>query len=495
MQDMSTISGMLTPLSKDYVEPSNSEEYSDYYIYLDSVDKHADSIISTDQAKKINSKKAHDDGRIGSVGIVKGNNAKIEGLQKEVQGKLAEILKEYRQNSERVNKSIRDYDEKHWVVGSPFTPLEFFEKNSEVNAREDQIRQKLREKFEADKKIAIKAFEDKQNKLIEDKRESIQKSWRTKMFDLNSRLQQAEWKKNTQKTEEGHNLKTFYEKLYKEALTKEKALLEIEIDEHFKNQFQEKLDKIKGDKTHKPGVAGIQELRKQVEADQIFIHNQEVKRWETERGMVLKHCESVIRDEEESRLAVVEAEIRKQAREEIGEIFLEAETEITKSCNLKLYSLQMIRDQSLKNQQETWAVEFLEQFKVEQVSESILLYKNTIKESISKELAKVISGSIDEKVMQQEQEKLYRHISEELSQTHEYYRKELENIYKSQQGEIHQNFEEDFSQRIHLESEKRISKKEKELQIRFVQKLERLKTVRKKDLEDQYASELKVILT
>ena len=206
----------------------------------------------------------------------------------------------------------------------------------------------------------------------------------------------------------------------------------------------------------------------------------------------MRKWEYEIREDENSKLAVIEAEIRKQAREEISEIFFEAEAEITKSLDLEIYSLQLSRDGNLKNQQEKWRKEVLEQFEIEQVTESIILHKESIKDSISKELIKSISVHIEEKVLQQQQEKLYRQISEELSQTHEYYRKEIENVYKTQQGEIQHNFEGNLTQRIALESQKKISKKEKELHLRFAQKLEHLKTDRKKDLEDQYTSELKV---
>ena len=492
MQDMSTISGINSPLSKYYVEIMNYEQDSGYYIDLDSEDKHADSIISTDHAKKIYSKKGHDGESSGGVGGKQGSAVKIKILQQEVQVRLAGILQEYKQNKESLDKRIKDCDGKQWVVGSPFSPLEFFEKTSEVKAKEDQIRQKLREKQESHLKIVVKGFEERQHRSIEEKRESIQKAWRTKMFDLNSRLQQAEWKKNTQKSEKDENLKMFYVQIYKEALAKEKVLLEIEIDEHFSNQFKEKLDNIKEGKNGTSGETGVEELREQIEADQIFIHNQETKKWENEKNTLVRKWEYEIREDENSKLAVIEAEIRKQAREEISEIFFEAEAEITKSLDLEIYSLQLSRDGNLKNQQEKWRKEVLEQFEIGQVTESIILHKESIKDSISKELIKSISVHIEEKVLQQQQEKLYRQISEELSQTHEYYRKEIENVYKTQQGEIQHNFEGNLTQRIALESQKKISKKEKELHLRFAQKLEHLKTDRKKDLEDQYTSELKV---
>lgn len=58
------------------------------------------------------------------------------------------------------------------------------------------------------------------------------------MYELNGKLQQAEWKKNS-KTEEEENKKLLYRKIYEETFEKEKNLLEEEMDGHFKAQFEE----------------------------------------------------------------------------------------------------------------------------------------------------------------------------------------------------------------------------------------------------------------
>lgn len=495
MQDMSTISAMLTPLSNFYLETSNSEDYSDYYYYLDSVDKHADSIISTEQAKKISSKKAN--GESLNVEEKKGGKEGFEMRNKEIREKAQDILKEFAVKSEKIQKKIRFSESKEYVVGSPFTPLALFEKNSEEKEKEELVRTGLLKKYEEAKMILIKEFEEKKNSLIEDKRELIQRAWRSKMFELNGKLQQAEWGKIGQKdlksTGKETELKNLYKHMYQEALAKEKKILETEIDLHFSEQFQAKLSRNEEKSAKKQKSRfGAEELKEQIRCDQESLISESKNKWKKESEEKFQKISKETSKKELKQLEEYEKEAKVQVKGEISEIIIEAEKEILKEYELELLGLKKNHEENARKLEKDWADQCVNEFILEQSTEAISVYKQEIEEDLEKEIMKSIRNKVETKVLQCEQERIYQTISEELSQTHEFYRREIENILKAQQGERQKEFQEEFAEKIRLESTKKVSQKTKELQIRYAHKLESLKISLKKDFEDHYTSESKV---
>ena len=491
MQDMSTISGMFTPLSKLYSETSNSDEYSDYYYNLSSNEKHADSIISSEQAKKIFSKKEH--GEDHSMANEKNHaKTKIATLRKETQGKIGEIIKQFSKANETLSKKIKDQNDKHWVIGSPFTPLEFFEKSSELQAKEEHFRQEMKKKYENQKKNIIKSFEEKKNKLIDEKRETIQKLWRSKMFDLNGKLQQAEWEKSTKKNEEEEKFKEKYEKLYKEALGKEKILLLGEIDEHFNNQFQEKLKIICEEKRILKNDIEIEKVKNQIQDELKLKKNLEMNKWEDEKNKFAKEIAKRISEDEDIQAKEFETLTKEQIKEEIAEIIIEAAKDITKDYEQNLASLKLSHNERIKNFHDAWINDIINEWKEEQDNIAKSSYKEEITTNIIKDLEKSLKNSTDFQLLQDDQEKIYRQVSDELSHIHEFYRKEIDNIYKNQLNEIEEQFLENFNQKIKQEADKKITQKEKELYIKFVHKLEKLKNAKKHEFEEHFSSDLKV---
>lgn len=488
---MSTYSGILTPLSTIYTETTNSDDYSDYYNYLSSVEKHVDSIISSDQAKKIQSRKKFLE---DSPQPTKNPSAKCQILeiQEQTSKKIHELLNSLRTTQENLVQKFRESKNKDLSLESPFTPVDIPEKKQELEEKEKEFREKMRLVHDNEKKKIIKIYEDKKNKIIDDKRESLQKFWRTKMFELNGKLQQAEWKKNSRKNEEEEGKKALYKKVYEETLEKEKKLLEDEIDEHFNTQFQEKLKILKEECRGKDCEKEIIEVKTKLESEYQKRYENEKLAWKSCQEKMRLKCAKIVEDEEKKVLGEKEKEIMSQAEGEIEELLEEVESELEKDYGIIVESMQKrVRDKD-QYSKDVWIEEAKAEFLKNQHLEAVYGYKQTIKEQISKDIRKEIEGKIENEVFKNEQEKIFKQVSEELNFTYELYKKETENFFKQQLNEYEHDFQGNYSEKVKTEVDKKLSQKEKELYIRYVHKLEKMKNDIKKEFEDQNAQELKV---
>ena len=93
-------------------------------------------------------------------------------------------------------------------------------------------------------------------------------------------------------------------------------------------------------------------------------------------------------------------------------------------------------------------------------------YKESIKECIIKEKKREIYKNTEIKVMENEQDKVFKQVSDEINFTFECFRKELENMYKKQFQETQEKIEKAFNESVQQESEKKIAQKEKILHIK-----------------------------
>ncbi|OMJ68507.1 hypothetical protein SteCoe_34016 [Stentor coeruleus] len=480
---MSTYSGILTPL-----KTTNSDDYSDYYNYLSSVEKHVDSIISSDQAKKIQSRKKFLE---DSPQLIKKPSAKsqILEIQEQTVKKIQELLNSLRITQENLEQKFRESKNKRFSIESSSTPVNILEKNQELKERE--IREKIRLIHDNEKKKIIKIYEDKKNKIIDEKRESLQKFWRTKMFELNGKLQQAEWKKNSRKKEEEDGKKTLYKKAYEETLEKEKKLLEDEIDEYFNTQFQEKLKIIKEERRGKDNEKEKNDIKSKIENKYQKCYEDEKMAWKNCQDDLILKCVKVVEDEEGEVLSEKEKEIKSQAESEIQELLEEIKKELEKDYAIIVESMQKkVRDKS-QYSKDIWIEEAKVEFFKNQHIEAVYDYKQSIKEQVSKDIRKEIEGKIKNEVFKNEQEKVFKKVSEELNFEYELYKKETENFLKLKLNENENNFRGSITEKAKTEVDKKLSQKEKELYIRYIHKLEKMKNDIKKEFEDQNSQELK----
>jgi hypothetical protein len=490
MQDMSTISGILSPNSKMQTEITYSD-YSDSYYDTYSHEKHTDSIISSEQAEKIQMKKnkiANSQASSNKTPM----QVRLGRLREQAQEKFEEIFKQFSDTNHAFAVKLNTERNKHWSIASPLTPIKLLEKSQETKAKEDQILKDLKAKYEVKKNAIIKSYEDQKNKLIDNKRENLQKFWRTKMFELNGKLQQAEWKKNSKKNEEEQKIKSSYESLFKVALVKEKKLLEDEIDEHFKAQFDQKLKIIREEKGQNENNSGKEKIKVEIEAHQMIVLHQEKIKWEAEKPTIEKECLDKINLEIENKVNHAKNKVLMDVREEIDEILLEAQKEIDRETSQKLLSIKNNENNKILSFQQAWKDECEAEILDEKLFSSINSYKNNIKQSIAKEIRRGIYSHIENQVLKTQQDEIFTQISDEMSGTYERMRKEMENIYKKDFIQLQEAFHKDFQLKIKQESDKKIQSKEKECYIRYIQKLESFKNMEKSKFETNYGSEHKV---
>ena len=461
---MSSLYECLTPLSSVHLETNDSDEIWDISSCI-GYEKHTDSIMPTDKAQELVVRKLK--------GISKNSNkAQIAGLNGEFQERLKKILSNYTQNKET-------FTEIHKKFQDPL--LKTPKKGENLKNDEFKVREKLL-KLNTIKLTHIKkSFEDQKNKVIDLKRDDLQKIWRSKMFELNGKLQQAEWKKASMQREEKEKVKSLYQRVYEQALKNEAVLLELEIEEHYKGQFQEKLKKVK---SKSQGARA----EKSLEFEERFKREQES--WMLSDD-VTERLSKKIEEENLQILNKVREMTGNKYKSELESVYQQQKSENEKSL-LGLKPKVPLPLTVPESKLFEWENEAKNELKLEYFQLSIVQYKQSLTPILKKEIKRTLSLTTDSLVFKNEQEKIFNEVSQELSLTFEFFKRETENLYKKENQEIQSAFINNLRNTVDLKAKSKILCKEKELQIKFIKKQENSKNDLKKEIEEKFISDLKV---
>lgn len=442
-------------------ETNDSEDAWESLSYT-GYDKHSDSIMPTDQAQELILKKTNEKKYLKS---------QISSIHDEFKDRLKKILTNYSQNKETFKKIYNDHNE--FFLKTP-------EKCSNSNKEEAEVRERLKKQQHIRINQIKRAFEENKNKVIDSKRDDLQKNWRSKMFELNGKLQQAEWKKASLQKEEKERLKSIYHKVYEQALKNEAVFLELEIEEHYSGQFQEKLKKLRDS-------SRVLKARIQAEFDEKF--EIEKKGWVLGEENKKRICKEV-EDENVKLLGKVRSESVVRFKSEFDKVYQQKRLKIEKTIrSLKPKQADFEVSEATMND---WKQEAVNEFKAETLQNSILEYKKSLTPGLTKDILRSLNLTTDSKVFKNEQEKIFKEVSEELNLTFEFFKKETENLYKKEFLEAQSAFLKDLSTVVEQKAKQKLVSKEKELHIKYIKKQEKLKNESKKEFEERFASDLKV---
>jgi hypothetical protein len=473
---MSSVFECSTPQSTVHLETTDSDEVSENFgLYF--LDKHADSIIPTSKAREIQLKKSQ---KTESRQVTR---SEIQTIQTSFKERLSKILSNFHQNIETFSKIYSNQS-------NPLFETPENDKKSKKTSKSQKSSEnclKITENLETQNRRRLsllkKSFEDQKNKIIDQKRDDLQKVWRVKMFELNGKLQQAEWKKSANQSEEKEKIRSLFQEAYEKALMKEKDLLEIDIDQHYSQQFSQKLTVFRQGLGKERFLLKIQNNYKEKVAV-------EREKWKNELSRIREDIEKKIYSEEFKTCLEFEVNLREKFDEE-GKNKIKSFKECffkEKKKNSESLSIQEISSDILKQ----WQDEALKDVESEKYLENVSDYRIILANSLKKELSRSLSFSIESKVFKAEQAKIFREVSEELNLTFEFFKREAENLLKKESQDIEDKFIQNIQMTVKSRAAPKLLSKEKELQIKFIKKLENLKLDLKNQTHETHKTHLKV---
>jgi hypothetical protein len=109
-----------------------------------------------------------------------------------------------------------------------------------------------------------------------------------------------------------------------------------------------------------------------------------------------------------------------------------------------------------------------------------------------KELKKTVNHLVETRLIKSDQVKVFHEVGEELNTNFELFKKEAEFFLKKQIKMYEDTVKESLNERIEEKSKEKIEMMEKEILIKYLQKLEKQKQKIRKFFEDQDSNEVKV---
>ena len=448
--------------SPNYTETTDSEDTSGFSYGL--YDKHADSIIPSSAAIQLESRKPSQP----STPSKSETKLKLSSFQSSISSRFNTVLASFKLSIQTLSKPV--------LVQSS---------SDESNTKLAQLRQSVKKEQEDRLAKLKKQYDEKKATLVADKRESLQKLWRIKVFPLNNKLQAAEWSRNSVQVEEEKRIKGVFEKAFQEALKIETQELEKQIEEHFYGQFQEKINEMTPSSCYKDA----NELRAAVEDELSVRKIQERIKWDAEGKSIREKVEKKFRHESEIAEENIENEVRgkwtQQTRDKI-------ELEKTKiQDRLKKTEKNLVQDFQVTEFTELWT----EECKSEVFEESLLQFKQEASPGILKELKKTVNHLVENKLMKSDQVKIFHEVGEELNLNFELFKREAELFLKKQISMYEETVKGSLGERIEEKSKEKIEAMEKEVLIKYLQKLEKQKQKIRKEFEEKDLNEVKVRLT
>ena len=451
---------VLPPIpSPNYTETTDSEDVSGFSYGL--YDKHSDSIIPTSAAIQLESRKPSQ----SSSPSKSESKQRLSSFQSSISSRFNTVLSCYKLSIQTLSKPVLTQSS-----------------SEEEKVKLAQLRQIIKKEQEDRLAKLKKQYDEKKANLVADKRESLQKLWRIKVFPLNNKLQAAEWSKNSKQAEEEKRIKSVYEKAFHEALKIETQELEKQIEEHFYGQFQEKVREMNPSSCFKDE----NELRAAVENELSLRKIQERIKWDADIKMIKEKVEKRLKDEaqayEEKCLCQLKDQSAKLVKDKI-----ELERE---KINERLKNNEKTLEQDFKVDEfiEMWTGEC----RSEVFEESVLQFKEEITPIILKELKKTVNHLVETRLIKSDQVKVFHEVGEELNTNFELFKKEAEFFLKKQIKMYEDTVKESLNERIEEKSKEKSEMMEKEILIKYLQKLEKQKQKIRKFFEDQDSNEVKV---
>ena len=363
--------------------------------------------------------------------------------------------------------------------------IDAYRSKSRLNRLED-LKSQLKAQNESRKSELVQDLESFIHEKTETCKKEVEDYWVRRTQELEERLLQLEadeWQEQDLDREANEN---FY--------------LNEEMIEEMRQELEEKYKKIYSAKrpagkalSGREKEALVLKLEAELEIEQIALLDREKASWGQEVRQVQRLCEEKCKEEQLVVLQRKEKDLKRQAEKETKEIlsnlfkdFREASAENNKKINESLKETQLQMEEVLKE-------EAYQEVLVEAEGKYRDLVADKVKLALDRDLKKSLGQRVAMEVKIRLEDSLYQELNHDLEETHEAFRKKVEQEQASKLLDLDYQCEALRSSNLQAAIDKKFSKVEKELKINYCKKLDKLKSDLRKEFEEIYIGQIKKI--
>lgn len=288
-----------------------------------------------------------------------------------------------------------------------------------------------------------------------------------------------------------NNIKQFYDNLLDEKIFEETEKLQNIIGEklrpEYENKLQQKLALLSNRKSSvkKPSRDEIEKIRGNFEVDSEIRMYTEKEEWKKEyMPSLIEEARYMVKVEHDQRVGKRTADLRNQAKAEIQDLFENLKKDSELAIKQKFREIDESESAREKETLERIRAECYDELRKDQDFRLRSALTDKLREQLEKEVRNELIRRIEMELRLRKEDEIREEVKISIEQEHEDIRKKFESEIR---GKI-QNLEEEFeSNHNHLcvqEVDSKLERREKELKIDYMRKLEKLKDSSQKEFSD-----------
>ncbi|CAG9332806.1 unnamed protein product [Blepharisma stoltei] len=487
----------------------SSDEAVDYYSYLSSFDKHTESIIPSRDAEKVQAKKQKEQESPSKDQKIK---EQLEELRDQSIREI-ELLKRsfYEKEKELEEKSVR-IENLRLIGPSPIYAPDPFESErtpirrnqyedfggqrlkmeeeslkTKIKEAEIELREEIEEEFFQEKNDMIARYQAQTERAIKDTKNALDQFWKKRMQDLERELQATESKFFINPAADEESIQEFYDQQLKDKIEEEVDRLHREIDKTLKveydNLFKKRVSQTHKRTSSKLKQSDIDKFKEQLEIEFEVKLYSEKELWKRElMPLMIDECRNKAKLDIESSLYEEEIKLREEAKFEMEELIEEVKKE---SENVVLLRIKKIDDDEKQREIdyiENLQVEAQEELRKEQDFRLKEALTAKLRERLEKEIRHELEGRIEMEVKLRKEDQFRQELLDEIEFDYEQAVVRLKTDIQNKILNLEEEFAVNHNHIVLEEVEKKLLRREKELNIDYMKKLEKMK----KKLSDEF---------
>ncbi|CAG9326569.1 unnamed protein product [Blepharisma stoltei] len=369
----------------------------------------------------------------------------------------------------------------------------------DIKEKENILRSQLEKEFEADQSALASKFESQISQGIEETKTALNKFWQKKVQELDRKLKSMEVKAIQYHSQEEQGLKEFYDNLLDQKLNEQSEALQKAIIAKFKAEYeikaQQKIAAIQKKKqTDKDTQLSTDELDRMneeiISENEIRLYS-EKEAWKKDiMPFLIEECRIIANREQDQIISKKSSELRTQAKVEIQELIDQVKKDSEAAIVAKIKEIDEADGEREKTMSEKIRAECFEELKKEHDFRLRVGLTEKLREQLQKEVRTELVRRIEMEVRLRKEDEIRKEVQESIEEEHENARKRQENETRFKIQELEQTFEENYNHLVMEEVKSKLEKREKELNIDYMRKLEKLRENHEKQYQDYQSQQI-----
>jgi len=328
---------------------------------------------------------------------------------------------------------------------------------------------------------AIKEVMDEQGIYDEDKLKDYQNYFRN--FE-------REIKHVPYSEEEVEEIKGYYKELMEERLEVERQKIHSEVYSSLRAKNDRKKSK---KKTKEPKVmdkhqrSQIENLKTQILQENEIRLCSEKESWKRElTPYLIEECKAKVKEEYQKKLNLEKQKIQQQGQTELQELIDQVKQDSDTMMQQQLWQIDEELAQKESDYEQQVYTECYEELKKDLEFRLKEAFTSKLKAQLSREIKEELQNKFEKTLKVNSYEELRKEVKQEWDESMENIRKELEKDYKEKLRQLEQEFEVENSREVYQKVEEKAKLREREMNINFLKKVEKLKKDIRKEHQEEY---------